>query len=148
MGFSFAIYIYTVSNSVDHVILEKRQYTLFLIVFLSRLILKIKIYKHQRLSLLIAFVGFFLLSIFKIKEIPKEDIIKNIICFVGAIFYAIHYTYLKYLESKYELPIYISYIFTGMFSLITSFIAITIVSKCSRGNFDLLKEALFFLNII
>ena len=148
MGFSFAIYIYTVSNSVDHVILEKRQYTLFLIVFLSRLILKIKIYKHQRLSLLIAFVGFFLLSIFKIKEIPKEDIIKNIICFVGAIFYAIHYTYLKYLEIKYELPIYISYIFTGMFSLITSFIAITIVSKCSRGNFDLLEEALFFLNII
>ena len=63
---------------------------------------------------------------------------------IGAIFYAIHYTYLKYLESKYELPIYISYIFTGMFSLITSFIAITIVSKCSRGNFDLLEEALFF----
>ena len=71
MGVSNSFYIFSVVYSTKHVILEKRQYTLFLIVFLSILILKIKIYKHQYLSLIFAFLGFLLLSIFKIREIPK-----------------------------------------------------------------------------
>ena len=144
MGVSNSFYIFSVVYFTKHVILEKRQYTLFLIVFLSILILKIKIYKHQYLSLIFAFLGFLLLSIFKIREIPKEDIQINILSFVGTIFYAIHYIYLKYLYDKYELPIYICYIIVGILSIFFYFFAISIISKINNGDFSLFDELLYF----
>lgn len=144
MGVSNSFYIFSVVYSTKHVILEKRQYTLFLIVFLSIIILKIKIYKHQYLSLIFAFLGFLLMSIFKIREIPKEDIQINILSFVGTIFYAIHYIYLKYLYDKYELPIYICYIIVGILSIFFYFFAISIISKINNGDFSLFDELLYF----
>ena len=48
MSISFAIYISTVLLSLYHTTIEKRQYTIFLIVFLSKFILKKEIYRHQK----------------------------------------------------------------------------------------------------
>ena len=129
MSISFAIYITSVCLSLYHITIEKRQYTIFLIAFLSLLILKKNIYRHQKFSLLIAFCGFLILTIVTILKIRKEDLLSNLFAFIGTVFYSLHYLYLKYLQIKCKIPIYFSYMIVGSSSLLISIIGYIVSSN-------------------
>ena len=73
MGFSFSYYIFTVPNISNHIVLEKRQNTVFFIVLFNKLLLKKQILRHQVFSLIIIFIGFISLNSFLFFEIPSED---------------------------------------------------------------------------
>lgn len=139
MSISFAVYVATVCLSIYHINIEKRQYTIFLISFLSIFILKKEIYRHQKFSLLLAFFGFILLTIVKIIQIREEDLISNLLSFIGTIFYSFHYLYLKHLQIYDDFPIYFSYMIVGISSLLISIIGYSIASETS--------VSLFFENI-
>ncbi len=129
MSFSFAIYITSVCLSIYHINIEKRQYTIFLIAFLSILIFKKKIYRHQKFSLLLAFCGFLVLTIVTALKIKKEDLLSNLFSFIGTIFYSLHYLYLKYLQTECKIPIYFSYMIVGFSSLLISIIGYVLSKK-------------------
>ena len=135
MSISFAVYVTTVCLSNFHINIEKRQYTIFLIAFLSLLILKKEIYRHQKFSLLLAFCGFLLLTIVAALKIRKEDLLSNLFSLIGTIFYSLHYLYLKYLQTECNISIYFSYMIVGSFSLIISIIGYKISSNHSISVF-------------
>lgn len=144
MSISFAIYISTVLLSLYHTTIEKRQYTIFLIVFLSKFILKKEIYRHQKFSLVLALLGFLLLTIVKLLKIKVDDFPSNILSFIGTIFYAIHYVYLQYLQNEHDIPIYFCYMIVGISSLLFSFIGFPIISKIAYGDGNVFKRVTSF----
>ena len=144
MSVSFAVYIFSVPLSVKHIVLEKRQYTLFLIVFLSKFLLKKKIARHQKLSLCVAFCGFILLSISTINKMPGNDIWVNGVSFIGTVFYAIHYVYLEFLNKRDDFEIYFCYMTVGIFSIISSFIGFIIYYILLYKNLSTLEDGLYF----
>ena len=151
MSISFAVYITTVCLSIYHINIEKRQYTIFLIAFLSTCILKKQIYRHQKFSLLLAFCGFLLLTIVKIIKIGKEDLLSNLYSFIGTVFYSFHYLYLKYLQTKCDIPIYFSYMIVGFSSLIISIIGYLFSSSSDSNIYTLfknIKEKNLIINLI
>ena len=140
MSISFAVYVTTVCLSIYHINIEKRQYTIFLITFLSVLIFKKVIYRHQKFSLLLAFCGFLLLTIVKILQIGKEDLLSNLFSFIGTIFYSLHYLYLKYLQTECDMPIYFSYMIVGFSSLLISIIGYNISSESDSSIISFLEK--------
>ena len=149
MSISFAIYVTTVCLSSFHINIEKRQYTIFLIAFLSLLILKKEIYRHQKFALLLAFFGFLLLTIVVALKIGKEDLLSNLYSLIGTIFYSLHYLYLKYLQTECDLSIYFSYMIVGTSSLVISIIGYKISANYKVSDFFIqLKEKYLILNFI
>ena len=149
MSISFAIYVTTVCLSSFHINIEKRQYTIFLIAFLSLLILKKEIYRHQKFALLLAFFGFLLLTIVVALKIGKEDLLSNLYSLIGTIFYSLHYLYLKYLQTECDLSIYFSYMIVGTSSLVISIIGYKISTTYKVSDFFIqLKEKYLILNFI
>ena len=73
MAFSFGFYMFTVPYISNHIVLEKRQNTVFFIVLFNKLLLKKQILRHQVFSLIIIFIGFISLNSFLFFEIPSED---------------------------------------------------------------------------
>ena len=147
MSVSFAIYITSVCLSIYHITIEKRQYTIFLIAFLSLLILKKKIYRYQKFSLLIAFCGFLILTIVTILKIRKDDLLSNLFSFIGTVFYSLHYLYLKYLQIECKISIYFSYMIVGSSSLLISIIGY-IVSSNSDFSISIFLEQIKEKNLI
>ena len=147
MSISFAIYITSVCLSLYHITIEKRQYTIFLIAFLSLLILKKNIYRHQKFSLLIAFCGFLILTIVTILKIRKEDLLSNLYAFIGTVFYSLHYLYLKYLQIECKIPIYFSYMIVGSSSLLISIIGY-IISQNSDFSISIFFKQIKEKNLI
>ena len=149
MSISFAVYVTTVCLSSFHINIEKRQYTIFLIAFLSLLILKKEIYRHQKFALLLAFFGFLLLTIVVALKIGKEDLLSNLYSLIGTIFYSLHYLYLKYLQTECDLSIYFSYMIVGTSSLVISIIGYKISANYKVSDFFIqLKEKYLILNFI
>ena len=139
MSISFAVYVTTVCLSNFYINIEKRQYTIFLVAFLSLLILKKEIYRHQKFSLLLAFCGFLILTIVVALKIRKEDLLSNLFSLIGTIFYSLHYLYLKYLQTECDISIYFSYMIVG-----TSSLVISIIGHKISANY---KVSIFFIQI-
>ena len=144
MGFSFSYYIFTVPYISNHIVLEKRQNTVFFIVLFNKLLLKKQILRHQVFSLIIIFIGFISLNSFIFFEIPSEDKWINVVSFIASFFYSIIYSFLEYLHKKYEIKIYFIYFVVSIFSLIFSFSAYIIYSRIKYGDFSYFKDALYF----
>ena len=144
MSLMFAPYLFTLLLSVTHVVIEKRQYILFMIVFMNKIFLKKQFLKHHIFSLIIAFIGFLILFILTILRIPSKDIKSNIYSFFGSLSHSITYGLLEFLHKKYDIEIYFIYIVIGFFGLIFSFLILIIYSEIKYGDLSYLDDALYF----
>ena len=150
---SILITISTISNlyALKYVTFENRLYYIFYIALFSKFILKNEIYKHQKLSLFIAVIGFILLFIQTISKIQGKDIIYNIINFFSAGCYSLFIVMIKYLTHKYFFSPLLCLLFIGLFSLIFTFIGFIIYSLIQKEhNFSLIVKnlELFYNNEI
>ena len=89
--------IYFINNHV----FDQRSYILFSIALFSKIILKDNIFKHQILSLFIAFIGFILLINPVALEIEASDILDNILIFFISILYRLFFVLIKHLTYYY-----------------------------------------------
>ena len=145
MSLIFPPYIITSFFPIDHVIMEKRQCIIFMIVFMNKILLKKQFLKHHIFSLIIAFIGFLIILSLTILKISSEDIKFNIYSFFCSLFYSITFALLEFLNKKYEIEVYILYIMLGFFSLIFSFLIFIIYSEIKYGDLSYLDEdALYF----
>ena len=133
--------------SFDRHIFEARFYLILFIAILSHIILKIKIYNHQLLSLSIALIGFILLFLPTIFDISKDDINMNILTFVSSIFFALFVVLIKYLTHKYFISPYLCLLFVGIVSTLITFIYFFIYSLITYNNLSFIVNSFDFSNL-
>ena len=146
---SILLVLSTISGlyTVDKYVFEERLYYLFFIPLFSKYILKIKIYSHQILSLLIAFVGLILLFIPIMLVIREEDIIINIIIFVTSIGFSLLLVLCKYLTHNYYMSPYLCILFIGIISITITIIGYLIYSLIINHNLDIIVDSFNFSKI-
>ena len=143
---SILISLSTISNLYlsKYTLFEKRLYFLFFIAILSKYILENDIYKHQILSMCIAFIGLILLFIPVLLKIQIEDIFGNIVNFLSAFAYSLFLVLIRYLTHNYYFSPLLCLLFIGIFSSIFSFIGFSIYSLIEYHDFSVIKNSFDF----
>ena len=128
-------------------VFEERLYFIFFIPLFSKIILKENIYKHQYFSLLIAILGFILLSIPVCLELTKDDIISNILNLIDGFIYPLFIVIIKYVSEKYYLsPLKLSLLF-GILATIIDCIGYIIYSLIKFHNFSYFNDCFDFSQV-
>ena len=136
----FSIYI---NKNKVHLLQERLYYLLFIPLF-CKFILKDNIFKHHYFSLLIAMVGFSLLFIPICLKIDVDDIVPNVLNFVGSVGYSLFLVIIKYLTHVYYMsPFKLSLIF-GTIAFFFIFFGFLIYSLIKYHDLTYFKESLDF----
>ena len=128
-------------------ILDSRFYEILFISNLSKIILKINIFRHQKFSIILAFFGFICIFISIFPEMTKDDILINILSIFKCLAYSIFLVLVKYLTCNYFLSPYLCCLLVGNFSTILLFIFLILHSLSKKSNLSYLSDSLNFSNI-
>ena len=128
-------------------VFERRLYFLFFIALFSKIILKLDIFSHQILSLLIAFIGLILLFIPVILVIEKDDLIINICIFASSIGFSLFLVLCRLLTQNYYMSPYLCILFIGIYSTLITLIGYIIYSLIKYKNLSYIIDAFNFENI-
>lgn len=137
---SFILTAYTVIKgyALKNKTLEKRLYFLFFISVFNWPILKVKIFKHQIFSLIIASVGLVLLFgifFFDIFYRDKQYYYKyDILLLFGSFFYSLYLVLTKKLTYSYELSPFLCLLVIGIMSTILTVFGYYFIFLVSDGN--------------
>ena len=141
--FSTVASIYALEKNV----FEERLYFLFFIPLFSKIILKLDIFSHQILSLLIAFIGLILLFIPVILIIEKDDILINILIFVSSIGFSLVLVLCRLLTQNYYMSPYLCILFIGIYSTLITLIGYIIYSLIKYHSLSYIIDTFNFKNI-
>ena len=119
-------------------------FLIFAILF-SKYILKENIFKHQVLSIIISFIGFFIIYIPIIIQIEKEKIYIYFFYIFSSLFYCIFIIGLKYLLNDYFLSSFLSSLIIGIICLLLYSIGLCFYSLYIYKDFSFLIN-LFNIN--
>ena len=132
---------------------EERLYFLFFVPILCTIILKKGIFRHQFLSLFIAFLGLTIIFVPFFRDMKKSDndeslkhiMISNILIIIEALLYSCHIVLAKYLMYDYYVSPFLCLFLNGVMSLIISFFGFGISSIIDKDNifrdsFNVLKK--------
>ena len=144
MSIFFTFYIFTLAYLSKHIVLEKKQWSLFIIVLLNKFLLKKNILRHQLFSLAFFPFGFIILVIINNRRVESKT---QLVSVLSSISYTIYLSFLEYLNKKYDIIIYYTDFVTSIFSLFISFLSFIIYSKIEYGDLSYFKEALSFHGI-
>ena len=86
---------------VDYKLIDVNLYFLIFIPFFSKYILKQEIYKHQYLSIIVSIIGMILLHIPLFLVFQQNDILPNILHFVGGVFRSTTFVLVKYIFNTF-----------------------------------------------
>ena len=128
-------------------VFERRLYFLFFIALFSKIILKLDIFSHQILSLLIAFIGLILLFIPVLLVIEKDDLIINICIFASSIGFSLFLVLCRLLTQNYYMSPYLCILFIGIYSTLITLIGYIIYSLIKYKNLSYIIDAFNFENI-
>ena len=121
--YTILIFLDIINNGKN--IIQQRLFYMFFVPLFSKYILKENIYKHQYLSLFICLIGSILIIIPVCLKITKDDILHNILNFIGGIIYPLFLILIKHLSNKYYIsPLYISFSLGIITIIMTCFIFI------------------------
>ena len=145
--------IYEVSHllNIDKHTFDTRLFFIFFIPIFNKIILKEKIYKHQFLSLLISCIGIMLLIIPTCLILGQDDIMANILNFVGGLCFSLFFVLIKSLTHLYNVsPFKISLSFGLLTITYTTllFAIYSLVKYHDLSYFNLLFHILSIYNII
>ena len=153
---SILMFFYCASNLfIDQT--KTMEYNLFTIIFISlftRIILKIEIFKHQIISIILCIIGYILISVPIIKEMnDNEHLLNNIGFAVSCLAYSLALVLTKYLSQIYYINPYKIYLYIGLFllvaTLLSSFIYYFISWRLSdMFNAFVLKENIYYLYLV
>ena len=139
-GELFSVHIH---KSKIHLLQERFYYLLFIPIF-SKFILQENIFKHHYFSLFIAMIGFSLLFLPVCLEIVVNDIVPNVLNFIGAVEYSLFLVLIKYLTHAYYIsPFKLGFIF-GTMAFCFIFFGFLIYSLIKYHDLTYFKESLDF----
>ena len=119
---------------VNYTVIDTRFYEILFICFLTKITLKTEIYRHQKFSIFVSFIGFVFLCIPIFSTMTKRDILVNIILVFNSFSYSLFLVLLKHITSKYFLSPYYCCFIIGIISTIFLFIILVIHSLAICGN--------------
>ena len=93
-------------------------FIILLLPFLSKIVLKVNIYKHQKLSLFIISITFICFSIFEGMEFNTSDIPRNIYNFLLGLYYSLSLVLIKYLTFNYYVSPFACLLYIGLGTII------------------------------
>ena len=141
--------IYEVSHllNIDKHTFDTRLLFIFFIPIFNKIILKEKIYKHQYLSLLISCIGIMLLIIPTCLILGQDDIMANILNFVGGLCFSLFFVLIKSLTHLYNVsPFKISLSF-GLLTITYTTLLFAIYSLVKYHDLSYFKDCIDFSNI-
>ena len=97
MSIFFTFYIFTLAYLSKHIVLEKKQWSLFIIVLLNKFLLKKNILRHQLFSLAFFPFGFIILVIINNRRVESKT---QLVSVLSSISYTIYLSFLEYLNKK------------------------------------------------
>ena len=149
MSFLFSIsvsfnqlYVYKYDNIID-----TRFYEIFFIVFISKKVLNMEIFKHHKFSLILSFIGFIFLFIPIFLKIEKNEILINITNILQSGIYSLFLVLIKYLTCVYFVSPYLCCLTTGIFSTIIMILLLMIHSYSIKGDLSYLDNSIHFFDI-
>ena len=128
-------------------ILDSRFYEILFICYLSKIILKINIFRHQKFSIILAFFGFICIFISIFPTMTKNDTIINILVIIKSLSYSIFLVLVKYLTCRFFLSPYLCCLLIGNFSTILLFIFLMLHSYFTKNDLSNLSYSLNFSGI-
>ena len=134
-------------HSLEKNVFEARLYFLFFISLFSKIILKDNIFKHQILSLFIAFIGLILLFIPIMLVIEKGDIIINICLFLTSVLYSLFFVLIKFLTQNCYMSPYLCLLYLGFFSTILILIGYALYSLIIYKDLSFITHSFDFSNV-
>ena len=127
--------------AINYTVIDSRFYEILFISLLSKIILKNEIYRHQKFSIFISFIGFIFLFIPIIFIITRNDILINIILILNSLSYSLFLVLVKYITCKYFVSPYACCLIIGIYSTIFLLIVLAIHSYAKSGNLSNLANS-------
>ena len=127
---SILILIYTIFTALymDKHLFEKRLYFVLFIPLFSKIILKEEIYKHQYLSLIISLIGIILFIIPVSLVFEQDDIIPNILNFIGGVSISLFFVLVKYVSLTFYMSPLLICLSSGIIMVIITLLGFFIFS--------------------
>jgi hypothetical protein len=128
--------------ALNHQQLEKRLYFLFFFTLFNIFFMK-KIYLHQKVSLLIAGLGMFILFViyFIYLDYKNYDPIYDILLFFGSFLYSLYLVLVKYLTVNYGMSPFSVLLFIGLISTSLTMLGFSSFSYYKKKDFSYITNA-------
>ena len=143
---SILILIYTIFTALymDKHLFEKRLYFVLFIPLFSKIILKEEIYKHQYLSLIISLIGIILFIIPVSLVFEQDDIIPNILNFIGGVSISLFFVLVKYVNLTFYMSPLLICLSSGIIMVIITLLGFFIFSLIDYHDLSYFKDSLDF----
>ena len=147
IGFLITLFELLSIFSHGHNLFQERLYFLIFIPLFSKWILKENFFRHHYFSLLIAISGIILLIIPVCLEIGLEDVLPNVLKFIGAVGYSLFLVLIKHVTHVYFIsPFKLSLLF-GAISIGFVFLGFFIYTLVTYHDFTYFKECFDFSKV-
>ena len=125
---------------IDNNLIDGYLYYVLFIPLFSKLILKIEIYKHQYLSLIISIIALILANINSYLKLEVDDIVPNIINFILILTNSLTYVLIKYIFNKYFISFYKLCFLQGIFFITFDSILFLIYSLIKYSDLSIFND--------
>jgi hypothetical protein len=142
MPLLFICYNLGIGYGVKHPQLEKRVYFLLFITLFNIFIFKKQIFSHQKLSLVITFIGIIPIYLAFGLYLKKEEyyIKYDILLFIGSFSYSLYLVCIKYITQNKGMSVFLLLLYQGLLSFAYTLILYAIISFIKHNNFEYISN--------
>ena len=133
----FILYNLGIAYGVKHPQLEKRIYFLFFFTLINYVLFKKRIYRHQKLSLLIALIGIipFYIAFGLYLDLDEYNYFYDLFLLIGSFGYSVFLVSIKYLTHNKGISVFLLLLYQGALSFIYTLIIYIGISLYFKGDF-------------
>ena len=133
----FILYNLGIAYGVKHPQLEKRIYFLFFFTLINYVLFKKRIYRHQKLSLLIALIGIipFYIAFGLYLDMDEYNYFYDLFLLIGSFGYSVFLVSIKYLTHNKGISVFLLLLYQGALSFIYTLIIYIGISFYFKGDF-------------
>ena len=133
----FILYNLGIAYGVKHPQLEKRIYFLFFFTLINYVLFKKRIFRHQKLSLLIALIGIipFYISFGLYLDLDEYNYFYDLFLLIGSFCYSVFLVSIKYLTHNKGVSVFLLLFYQGSLSFIYTLIIYVGISFYFKGDF-------------
>ena len=136
MSFGIIIYNLSMAYAAGHQTLEKIIFSFFFIIVLSKIIFKKRIYRHQKLALIISVIGIIpiILAFALYLKVEEYNIFYDVFYFFSGFALALFLIGIKYLTYNKRINVFLLLFYQGILCFIYTIILFSIISVIIKGN--------------
>ena len=132
----FILYNLSIAYGVKHPQLEKRIYFLFFFTLINIFLFKKQIYRHQKFSLLITFIGIIpiFIAFWVYLNYDEYNYIYDLILLIGSFGYSLYLVSIKFLTHNKSVSVFLLLLVQGGLSFVYTLIIYIVMSLIIKGD--------------